>query len=174
MFENPGCLECVSLLISILSDGRPEGEHRGRDPLGARPVPEDGLACQALHERDRTYNVIGGNWSSRATIVKCNATTKGVLLWLGIITLRAVCPFGFLYSKIPRRVSMENINSLGFEGILTDALWTFANRDSYFQCSPLFPPLRPLEWSQKNQPDSGLFTICPDQGREHIATGRHQ
>lgn len=44
----------------ITSDGRPEREHRGRDPLGSRPVSEDGLARQALHERDRTSDVNGG------------------------------------------------------------------------------------------------------------------
>lgn len=34
-------------------------QHRGRDPIGSRPVSEDGLACQAVRERDRAPCVIG-------------------------------------------------------------------------------------------------------------------
>ena len=52
----------------MISDGRPERKYRGRDPRGSRPVSEDGLACQALHERDRASDVIGGSCISQATL----------------------------------------------------------------------------------------------------------
>ena len=101
------------------TDGRPKGEHRRRNPLGSRPVSENGLAREALHERDRTSDVIKeGTWSCRASVSECYMLRPKAFFQRLDITLCAVLSVSV--SQYTPAVSTENIHLPGFCWYISD------------------------------------------------------